>query len=85
MMIKSESIMIAAGFAGLLAGALIGYKIGQRKNQHHYLYEFEDVEDYGDEEEDYDVFSADQLTNIDEPLDDFRPVMKAEPAGYEID
>lgn len=82
-MIRSESIMIAASVAGLLAGALIGYKIGERKNQHHYLYEFEDVEDYGDEEDDYDVFLND-LVNNEESVDDFRPVMKAEPIGYEV-
>lgn len=79
---KSESILIATGFAGLLAGAFIGYKIGNRNNnnQHHYLYEFKDVEDYGDEEEDYDVFSHNVIEE-DDLTNDFRPVMKAEPVN----
>lgn len=82
-MVRSESILIATGIAGLLAGAFLGYKIGTRNNHHNYLYEFKDVEDYGDEEEDYDVFSHNILDENSNGLNDFRPVMKAEPVEYE--
>ena len=87
MMVKSESIVVATRIAGLLAGVFLGYKMGTRNNSHpHYTYEFKDVEDYGDEEEDYDVFShniIDGSMNEDELSDDFRPVMRAEPLNYE--
>jgi len=69
-----QNLSIGTGIFGLFAGIAIGYLIASKKNNHHYLYEFTDIEDYGDEEE-YDVFSSlPQETG----LENFRPVMKAE-------
>lgn len=69
-----QNLSISTGIFGLIAGIAIGYIIASKKNNHHYLYEFTDIEDYGDEG-DYDVFSS---SPQETSLQNFRPVMKAE-------
>ena len=63
--------------AGMIGGLGIGYLFGLRNRPSRYAYEWKDVEDYGDEDEDYfvdEVLPAVDDFDIDEEVTEEEPV-----------
>ena len=79
---NTQNKVILAAFSGLLAGFGIGYLFGLKNRGSRYLYEWQDVEDYGDEEDDYDLSSTVIGSEMDEDdwvtNEDVVTTMKAE-------
>jgi hypothetical protein len=79
MNIQNKVILFAV--AGIIAGFGIGYVLGTHKKEPRFLYEWEEEEDYGDEDDNYELGATVIQSELDDDdwFDGDNVTMKAEP------